>query len=384
MEGLNTMSEERSRIATRAYYHHINRSGWNWTDSLSNWAQSEREERLTTGRSLETDTWRLRVPFRLHIGSKISDIGLPRVFQARGVSVTLSRSGERYVLDAGPFSSETEAEHFFWRILGGLTWAAFELHLPIIRESALSSTTMAPDPSSAARNLANATGLAISPPLDGIASLSEPLILPEWAVIRYTNALDAAVEVSTDPSQLVDALLHGIEATDLTSVVLDTKLQLAIELFLGYFREVSMRARLLALVMSLEALKTGELKPPAAQQFLDKWASELQAERKKLPETSPERSALNSLEKELLFRRELSIMAQVRGVVRRALEEVGDTELAISEAIATFNAVYEARSRLVHDGDLPPDQLSVSVQQAFQLVRRVLRARLQSGIATSR
>jgi hypothetical protein len=48
-----------------------------------------------------------------------------------------------------------------------------------------------------------------------------------------------------------------------------------------------------------------------------------------------------------------TLSSQVRQVVRCALEAVNATEAEIKNALKKASVIYDARSRLVHEGDLP-------------------------------
>jgi hypothetical protein len=63
-------------------------------------------------------------------------------------------------------------------------------------------------------------------------------------------------------------------------------------------------------------------------------------------------------------------------VVRRALEAVNAPKAEIKNAMKQAGEIYEARSRLVHEGDLPPADVSGAYRLALALVQRVLKARL--------
>jgi hypothetical protein len=71
-----------------------------------------------------------------------------------------------------------------------------------------------------------------------------------------------------------------------------------------------------------------------------------------------------------------TLSSQVRQVVRCALEAVNATEAEIKNALKKARVIYDARSRLVHEGDLPPADVSRAYRLALALVQRVLKSRL--------
>jgi hypothetical protein len=86
--------------------------------------------------------------------------------------------------------------------------------------------------------------------------------------------------------------------------------------------------------------------------------------------------ALEALERELLFRREMSIRSQVRAVVLDTLNSIShpDAKKIASQALK----IYDKRSTLVHEGCLPPTELHHCEQEARQIVEIVLKAKLTS------
>jgi hypothetical protein len=58
----------------------------------------------------------------------------------------------------------------------------------------------------------------------------------------------------------------------------------------------------------------------------------------------------------------------VRQVVRGALEAVNAPEADIKIALKQAGVIYDARSRLVHKGDLPPADVSHAYNLALALV----------------
>lgn len=83
--------------------------------------------------------------------------------------------------------------------------------------------------------------------------------------------------------------------------------------------------------------------------------------------------SLESLKRELTFRQVDSIRKQIRSLVYSTLTEAGDTD---SEDVAKKAIkVYDKRSKLVHDGYLPPDELGQLITDVREIVERVLRVK---------
>jgi hypothetical protein len=367
---------DKNKTKTRAYFHHINRTGWSPDDPLSNWAQAEREERRQAGDALSAESYTLRFPFSLPTTHSISDIHDSKIVPSDVGKLTLkSVGGNGYVLTAEAIPTENAAKDFFYRALGALGWLALDLKLPVISPRSLGRITWADNPYEAALNLSQSFNLSVPPPLDGLASADEALIHPDWAVLRFMGVGTPSTHIATSGDNATGSLATGLSSTNPEVFCADPRLEIALDLFINHFHERSATSRLLSLVMSLEALTTGDLKHLAAVELLEKWRTELALEKEQYAEGSEELAALDSLDNELWFRKETSISSQVRSVVRRALTVAGAPD--VKPMLKLTVSVYKARSKLAHDGTLPPQELSEAVAAAQHIVTRVLKARLQ-------
>ena len=68
----------------------------------------------------------------------------------------------------------------------------------------------------------------------------------------------------------------------------------------------------------------------------------------------------------------------MRAVVRGALQAAGASDAEIRLAVKETGEIYEARSRLSHEGDIDPAMLSRCYQLALKLLQRILRSRLST------
>lgn len=365
------MNQDRTR--TRAYFHYLNKTGWNPDDALSNWAQAEREERRLARSPLSCDSYTLRFPFWLPPTYSISDLEEPHNIPSGSANVTLTSTDSGYLLTAS-LASETSAKAFFLQALSALAWLALDLKLPVTRPRTLGRVTWSDDPYQAALNISRSFNLPVRAPLDGLAATDEALIHPEWAVLRFEGMGKPSVHLTTSCEDITNSLATGLASTNPEVFTADPRLEIALELFLSHFHEHSEHARLLTLVMSLETLTTGDVKHQAAVDLLDRWRNELAVERCKHAKDSEEAAALDALDNELWFRKEASIGSQVRSVVRRALTAVGATDVKL--VLQRTVNIYKARSRLAHNGTLPSPELAQAITDARDIITRVLKARL--------
>ncbi len=178
-----------------------------------------------------------------------------------------------------------------------------------------------------------------------------PSVYPSDRRIRFAGVGKPSVIVSTPIDIVANASLRGSSATNAGQIPFDTRLRTALDLYSSHFYERSAYAPLLTLTMILETLTEPRKKPDAALRLLDKWKDELEDSIASSPEGTEDHEGLISLERELVFRRDLSKRSQVRAMVHDTLEKVGHEEASLiaDQAIGA----YDKRSKLAHEGSLP-------------------------------
>jgi hypothetical protein len=157
------------------------------------------------------------------------------------------------------------------------------------------------------------------------------------------------------------------------------KLQVALELYGAHFVETSVRARFLLLVMVLEVLATATQRSAAALALLEKWSTEAKAAAAELEEDAPERGDLDDLVKGVPFMRQGSIRGRVRELVRRSAPQAAEGRAWAKRGVA----LYDLRSRLVHDGFLSAADLEKGSLEAVAIVEMVLRSEIAAASAAA-
>uniref|UniRef100_A0A7C4RQG6 Uncharacterized protein n=1 Tax=Desulfatirhabdium butyrativorans TaxID=340467 RepID=A0A7C4RQG6_9BACT len=231
----------------------------------------------------------------------------------------------------------------------------------------------AEDPNKAAENLSKNFGLPIDGPVDGLIDGSRPAVYPTSKRLRTLTAGDVSFKLTTPRTSALAALAEGSSFPRSDQLIRDDKLRVAFELYGAYFTESSNNARFLTLVMSLEAMAIGTARPTLVLELLDSWKKQVEqilSERQLSPE---EVASLESLNRELLFRREDSIRRQIYNLVLSTLQSANDAD---AERLAQrAKRLYDLRSELVHEGRLPEETLTMAVSDAKPLVQRLLRVR---------
>lgn len=180
----------------------------------------------------------------------------------------------------------------------------------------------------------------------------------ESSALLAVRARQALAKEALEPT------IFGI-ANLLQDSVYGEKLRVALELYAAHFTEQQVRVRFLLLVMAMESLAKPTLKHQSVIDLLDRWRKELATEMRKLDSSSEAFLSLAALSRELGFRAEDSIRAQVRKLFA-GLPGVECTKATELQRRALL--VYDGRSTLVHDGQLPDEQLSKLEIEARELL----------------
>jgi hypothetical protein len=295
-----------------------------------------------------------RIPFRLHSNQEFTDLQAPleRLYETLTLRMT-SQSG-LYVVTAKEFRDEAEAQSFVPRIVAGLGWAAIELG--VATSYSRQSQTISYEADAGAV-------------FDG----STPAIyLTERRALAVTGQ-HVTLKAGFDAGRTFDTILSAMRLPNSHRVPEDQKLLVALQLYVSFFHESSEASRFLALCMSLEALAPAQLKPVYAHALIQRWVTEIQALKSGVARESEEWAVYDSLEKEIAFRKEVSIRKKIRSVVLGELRATGAADATPMARRAV--ECYDLRSTLVHNGTLPIAELRRAADDMREIVRRVLRAR---------
>lgn len=123
----------------------------------------------------------------------------------------------------------------------------------------------------------------------------------------------------------------------------------------------------------MEALAEVSLKEKVALDLVDRWSAELMNEMAKYDKTSSDYKTLNSLGGQVRRLKDKSIGAQIADLFVHLADLSEDERNKLQRRAKD---VYNARSKLVHDGYLPPGELRKLEVEARTLVEMVLGAAL--------
>ncbi|GIW90598.1 MAG: hypothetical protein KatS3mg109_1030 [Pirellulaceae bacterium] len=314
-------------------------------------------------------TYRLRFPFRSTY--RVTDFNTPIALTARGIQASLEPDLPYLVLNLDGFTSESVAEEALPFAWGAVMLASVLSGWGFKAETTLGRVAYYEDTDQSAQNLHKNFGFPISGPV-GFVSGSLPAVIPVDKNIRVATVLDVTIDQSIPASRIAHYLECALSHRDAGQLFLNERLKLALELWSDYHREFSLKAKFLTLVMALEVLAPPATKHSVALEVIDRWNEELTSKLQQCAEDPEEREAIESLQREILFRRERSIRSRIR---KHILEVVGAVNHDNAD-LAAQNAVraYDLRGRLLHTGTLSPTELSEGHTCALQALRTVLLA----------
>jgi hypothetical protein len=275
-------------------------------------------------------------------------------------------------LTLAPFQDESEAIGFIPRVYAGLMWTL--LHNGLSPEATLEPQSIhySSDPQGVASHLSKSFDIKADR-VDAILEGSCPAIYQSNKEIRIITGGNVSLTLGFDSARSLDLICEAMVFPKSDSVVVDGKLQIALELYSSFFREASANARYLTLAMALEALAPEEMKPQSVIELIEDWKKEVQSRKAALEIESEEWAAYDALEREIDFRQQRSIRKRIRSLVNSVLHRHGDIDAI--EVAKKAVLLYDKRGRLVHDGYLPGKELGDSTTQLREIVRRVLEAR---------
>ncbi len=318
----------------------------------------------------------LRFPFLLTNNTSINNLESPITRENGGLTITLEFNKPYYILLVKGFKSELEAKAYKKNLKIGLNWATLNCNFGFEDELEFDKVYFPPDPYKVADVWRTQFEIDKGERIDCIINGNLPSVYPSQSVIGILTGGMVSVIIGKNPNSILDSLLEGV-AISFSIKDIDIKLKIAIDIYNGHFFEQSNQAKFLSLVMVLESIAPHNHKHQIAQNFIDYWIDDLNLRIAELKEDSEEYHSLESLRKEISFRREASIRSQIRTLVLETLNE-NNNHAAVEYAKKTIK-LYDTRSILIHDGIIDSKTLEEALSDAREIVLLVLKYKLKTS-----
>lgn len=322
-------------------------------------------------------SYTLRVPIRTLGEKPITDLSDADCFTLDGVLISLSAKPPHLILKATGFGTEDAANAFLPRAIAGFWSLAVRWNIAFKADFRPQSITYTDDPEQAAVNLAKTFGrINERGPVHGIVEADSTVIFPSEKNIVTIGLGEARATVSTPAHLAISTFRHGLGLRNAT-IFSDARFRTAMELYVEHFYETSPKARFLSLMTVLEVLAPTTEKHEVVQKLIRAWKDEISTMLDQLAPGSDERAALESLNRELDFRRETSIRMRLRTFIRNEFQDKSDHVRVRFESDVI--AAYDARGELIHTGSLDPKSLTSAHETVSRIVRLLLGKSLDLG-----
>jgi hypothetical protein len=320
--------------------------------------------------------FKIRFPFRLPSGQDLTEYSETMVVGS--LRMSLAKESGYHCLHIEGFESEENAKEFYDKIDSGLKYVTLNTGLSFLSEFELQKVKYTEDPEAGRANLSNSFNMEIEEPVDALIDGARPAIyLSEKSITKITGG-DVTVTLSQSSEKFLELFAKTTEFKTAEKVENDEKFRSALELYSGHFLEATPRAKFLTLVMALETIAMPTKRTDNVLQLIDKWKKEADEELHRLNKDSDGYLSLESLSRELLFRKEDSIRRRVRNYVFK-IAEIGNSEIA-AELAKTAVKVYDFRSALVHGRRIDKQELSDQLSKAKEIVLKVLTHRFENEV----
>lgn len=314
------------------------------------------------------------LPFLLSPGSILQLPEDSAQFTGTTGRLTIERLRHLYVASLGPYQSTYSAEQGLAELRAAVLWCAIEFGAGVRYPTETGAVSHFDEPIAIPTvqpmaHIGEVTGWNST---DGHYEAGEALVRPDHKrLVRFEfgpATCTAGIAIERFVAKAEEALCFQ----HLSQVASDDKLKLAIEVAMSHRFEASDNAQFITLITSLEALLPDLLVSPEASAAITEAGQIIRDRRDMFARADPEWSELGRLLDRINKLRVDSIGASMRSFINAVLERhpgLGDRQ-AISKQV---RHAYEARSRLLHDGQVPKEQLRAGLVFLRDFVPRLLR-----------
>ncbi len=310
--------------------------------------------------------WGLRYPFRLEGVAELSTDQATVI--SNGLRFSLKVGSPWNTVTVEGFGDEGSAQEFVTSMWGGLAAKLLKQTLPFDAPLTTGKVVYFDEPTS------DFQGLKCEPPAYSIADGSDAYIFSIDKRILNITAGSVTGIMKYGTCEFLCQLAEYATSGKVEPLATNERLRTAVELYSASFIETSERTKLITLVMAIVELTSTRKKHRSALALLDKWGVELEYLLSQTSESDNKWISYDALQRELIFRKELSIRGRVREMVRSLLPNDKQAELDVISA-------YDARGKLVHGGENDRKELSDATNNLRKITPRLIEAELLRVVA---
>lgn len=300
----------------------------------------------------------LQLPEGKHLASKPGGIQLEKLHHD-------------YIVTLGPFTTSMEAEDALSHLRAAALWCAIELSIGLQYPTGNGTIELLETPAAISENtqhIGASTGWTF---IDGSYNAHQALIIPDHKRLVSFKLGKPKLVASIPVERFLEKFEEALSFDQLSQVVLNEKLKLAIEIAMSHRFEVSERAQFIALVTSLEALLPDAPAAKVTRQVIPKAAQLIKEDRNQHDPGSSEWKELDRLLSRVNDLKKESISARIRTFVAASLARhptLGNDEVIENQILTA----YDVRSKLLHQGHVPSEQLTSGLEFLRTFVPKLL------------
>lgn len=313
----------------------------------------------------------LKFPFQLH--STVIDFDESSVFALGSLTARLILRNRYVVLEVRGFDSQDHASAYIPNVWAALRWVLIESGINTTFDLGPNDIAWAEDPLLAAKNLSKSFDLPDTAPVHGIASTDgSPMVYREDQNVRVISFLGAVGTSHTPKHIFLEPFSEALSRLEAYALIKNSRFKLASDLYSAFYLETSPTSKLITLGMVLEVIADPANKHQASIDLIDDWREELTQRKLMFIDDQDAIHSLESLDRELLVRKEASVRSRIRHTAKRLSVYLASDEMKNLDRDAVNT--YDERSALVHKGQISKGNIGELVDKGQRAVKLLLKA----------
>lgn len=303
-----------------------------------------------------SERYTLQVPFQLGSTHNLTSKDVTAVAFGDHKLEIIENQGIQLLRIIG-FKSPEEARTFFPRLRGSLLRLIVKKKLSVKSTRAMQKVQLKVPPVEVSEK-SNIWGIVKRQGwthIDGYVDPSPAVVIPEHLRIMEAGAGSVSITLGMPLASFLEQLAEGLRLPHPEMIATDERLSLSIELYAASLWEMSQRTRVVSLATALEALIAPGKVSQEASDKIDKCLQAFDLARDRSAERKEQRRALDRMRSRLANLKEESISETLRELVTAHAAILSETT---EEARRNVVAAYAVRSKLVHDGQAPENEIS--------------------------
>lgn len=329
---------------------------------------------MSIGLSDEEDgRYTIYIPFAVSPGRKIDNINLAQGLKIDGLKIGFEKTQNYYALTIGNFETEEQAHLYYPKIKTALLWVSLKYLFGISTPSKLTTVAIFDSPTPIPDNgpIKGILETVNWSATDGHYDADKSVVRPENKRLIRREMGQGTVIVGLGANNFFECLREALSFPHAENVQLDSKLQLAIELYSSYFFEQSHEAKFIRLITVLEALVPDVPVEEPAKSIVKEIKNIIKERRSEYQKNSGEWEELEQLLSRAGKLKYHSIGRSLRLYISSILienPEFGREE----EVLPKLEGLYDIRSKLLHEGIGDKTDISNGLEFLNQFIPKLL------------